>query len=138
MAVRRELALRAGGFDTRFDEPAMYEDVEFSERLRRLGARIWYTGDAVVDHLVEQTGRWPENLDGMEVVRARHMSLIFRLHRPWSWPVMALAYLGAAKWKVVRGRLSIKTIWGVAAALLEGWRRGSHPRRELNERIDSA
>lgn len=138
LAIRRDLAVEAGGFDIRFYEPAMYEDVEFSERLRRMGARIWYTGDAVVDHLVEQTGRWEQDLNGLEVVRAGHMSLLFRLHRPWGWPVMAMAYLGAAKWKVLKGRLSMKTIWGVAAALLEGWRRGRDPRQPLKERIDIA
>ncbi|MCK4771308.1 MAG: glycosyltransferase [Candidatus Latescibacteria bacterium] len=134
MAVRRDMALQAGGFDTRFHEPAMYEDVEFSERLRRMGARIWYSADAVVDHMVEPGGRWEQDSESSEVGRAGHMSLIFRLHRPWGWPVMAAAYLAAAKWKVVIGRLPVRTIWKVAVALLRGWRMGSGRLPPLVER----
>lgn len=137
MAVRRELALQAGGFDTRFDEPAMYEDVEFSERLRRMGARIWYAADAVIDHLAIPASVGEESPESSEVERAGHMSLIFRLHRPLLWPVMAKAYLAAAAWKAVRGRLPLAIVPKVAAALLRGWKRGSGSLPPLLEEIDS-
>jgi len=137
MAVRRGLALRAGGFDTRFDEPAVYEDVEFSERLRRMGARIWYAADAVIDHLAIPSSVGEESPESSEVERAGHMSLIFRLHRPLLWPVMAKVYLAAAAWKAVRGRLPLAIVPRVAAALLRGWRRGSDSLPPLLEGIDS-
>jgi GT2 family glycosyltransferase len=115
----------------------MYEDVEFSERLRRMGARIWYAGDAAVDHLVESSGRWERDIEGLRVIRATQMSLLFRIHRPWSWPVMAAVYLGAAKWNVLTGGLPVKTIWRVASALIRGWRRGAGELPPLIERINN-
>ncbi len=139
MALRRELAMESGGFDSRFSEPSMYEDVEFSERLRRMGARVWYCADAVVDHLAVQTGGWrEEDQIGMEAGRAFSMSLIFRLHRPLGWPVMALSYLGAAKWKVLSGYLPFRAIWKVAVALVRGWKRGSGMLPPLQERTDTS
>lgn len=48
-AIRRELFLGLGGFDTGFPGPAM-EDVEFRERLREQGVPFVFVPDAVVHH----------------------------------------------------------------------------------------
>ena len=139
MAVRRELALRVGGFDTGiWRGTATYEDSEFSERLRRAGARIWYNGEAVVDHLAVRSGSWwTGDLSSQEAERARHMSLIFRRHRPWRWPLMAKAYILAALFKVVRGRLPYRAVRMVAAGLIEGRGDGAREMRPLSERTES-
>jgi len=121
MALGRALALRAGGFDEGFGGAEIYEDVEFSERLRRMGARIVYAPQAEVDHLAVRTGPWWEGVHlEREVDRARHMSLLLRRHRPLGWPLMAAAYLAAAAWKVVRGRVPAALLPRTCVALLRG------------------
>ena len=55
-SLSRELAMKTGLFDCRFRGNALYEDVDFSLRLRRLGGRIIYSPLPVVDHLVEESG----------------------------------------------------------------------------------
>ena len=134
MAVRCELARRAGGFDEAFAGATMYEDVEFSLRLRRMGARAVYRGDAAVDHLALGTGSWHRlEEERWEGVRARQMSLIFRRHRPRLWPLMAFSYLAAAGWKSLIGRLSPGTVMQVAGALKEGWGAGARTPEPLEE-----
>ncbi|MFO7768647.1 MAG: glycosyltransferase [bacterium] len=134
MAVRCELARRAGGFDETFAGATMYEDVEFSLRLRRLGARAVYRGDAEVHHLALGTGSWHRlEAERWERVRARQMSLIFRRHRPWGWPLMALSYLAAAVRKSLIGRLPPAAVPAVARALLEGRRAGARGPEPLVE-----
>ncbi len=127
MAVRRDLALYAGGFDEAMGRgAAVYEDTEFGERLRRLGATVWYAGAAAVEHRAVRTGGcWVEGEVAREAVRARNMSIIFRRHRRLCWPIMALAYIGAAKWKMFRGRLPWRALWAIAGALGEGREIGS-------------
>lgn len=126
MAVRRRLAMRAGGFDPAFEGAAIYEDVEFSERMRNLSARIWYEAAAAVDHLAVRTGVWwARGNVSREVERARHMSIIFRRHRPRGWYLMAAAYWWVAVWKVLRGRLGGSALWRIPVALYRGRRRGA-------------
>ncbi len=120
MALARALALQAGGFDEGFGGAEIYEDVEFSLRLQRRGARIRYVPQAGVDHLAVRTGPWWAVDAAREVDRARHMSLIFRRHRPLLWPLMAAAYLAAALLKTVRGRLPVAALPRIAAGLLQG------------------
>jgi GT2 family glycosyltransferase len=135
MAMRRELALRAGGFEEAFTGAALYEDVEFSERMRAFSARIWYEGEAAVDHLAVRTGDWWEQEKAAwEAERARHMSAIFSRHRPRRWGLMAIAYIGAAKWKVLRGRLRISDIWRITVALIQGRRIGAVTPRPLEQK----
>jgi GT2 family glycosyltransferase len=132
MALARELALAAGGFDEGFGGAEIYEDVEFSLRLSRRGARIRYVPQAGVDHLAVRTGPWWAVDASREVDRARHMSLIFRRHRPFLWPLMAAAYLAAALLKTVRGRLPVGALPRIAAGLLKGLR-GSPPPGPLSQ-----
>jgi GT2 family glycosyltransferase len=121
MALGRALARKAGGFDEGFGGAEIYEDVEFSERLRRMGARVVYAPQAEVDHLAVRTGPWWEGVYlEREIDRARHMSLIFRRHRPFGWPLMAAAYLAAAAWKAMRGRAPAALLPRTGSALLRG------------------
>jgi GT2 family glycosyltransferase len=132
MALARELALQAGGFDEGFGGAEIYEDVEFSLRLRRRGAHLVYVPQAEVDHLAVRTGPWWAVDAAREVDRTRHMSLIFRRHRPFLWPLMAAAYMAAALLKAVRGRLPAAALPRIAAGLLQGLR-GSPPPGPLSE-----
>ncbi|GEM_PF-611222 len=126
MAVRREAALAAGGFDEELGTgTAVYEDTEFAERLRTGGATVWYAGTAAVEHrAVRRGGCWEVAEGEREIDRARNMSLIFSRHRPLGWPIMALAYIGAAKWKWLRGRLRWRDLTAIARALMTGRRAG--------------
>jgi GT2 family glycosyltransferase len=126
MAVRRELALAAGGFDEALGSgSAVYEDTEFAERLRHRGAAVRYVPEAAVEHRAVRTGGcWQVPGGGREIDRARNMSTLFRRHRLLSWPIMAGAYIGAAKWKLLRGHLEWRTLTGILRALGEGWRAG--------------
>jgi len=126
MAVRRELAVRAGGFDPAiWRGAALYEDSEFSERLRQLGARIMYAGEPAVDHLAVRTGEW-WNRDQVswEADRSRHMSLLFRRHRPMRWPVMAATHILVVCLKILSGQLPARTLPCVITGLIEGRRDG--------------
>jgi hypothetical protein len=53
-AIRKEVFLELGGFDSRFDRPCI-EDAEFSSRLARRYS-------LVMDHGVEHTHHWPSKL----------------------------------------------------------------------------
>ena len=134
MAMRRDLALQVGGFEEAFTGAALYEDVEFAERMRAASARIWYEGEAAVDHLAVRTGDWWEqDTIARESERARHMSAIFTRHRPRGWALMAMAHIGAAKWKVFRGRLKFAAIWRITTALIQGRKIGAVPPRPLEQ-----
>jgi GT2 family glycosyltransferase len=55
-SFRRELITQTGGFDETFQGNAMFEDVDFSFRLRRQGSRIVFDPTAVVWHLAVKEG----------------------------------------------------------------------------------
>jgi glycosyltransferase involved in cell wall biosynthesis len=57
MAVRRQVIAAVGPYDERLGVGAsgLYEDAEFSERIRRAGMRIGYMPDVVVYHSVDPT-----------------------------------------------------------------------------------
>jgi GT2 family glycosyltransferase len=54
-SVKRELAIRAGGFDARF-ERTWLDDTDFSCRLRALGARLVFDPAATIVHLKVASG----------------------------------------------------------------------------------
>jgi GT2 family glycosyltransferase len=56
MPVRREAALRIGGFDENFIANAVGEDAEFCVRIRRAGGIIYHAGKAALVHLVAPSG----------------------------------------------------------------------------------
>ncbi|MBL7198132.1 MAG: glycosyltransferase family 2 protein [Candidatus Omnitrophica bacterium] len=51
MSVRRNVALKIGGFDERFEGAAEYEDLDFSLRVLRKGYKIIFDPLAVVEHI---------------------------------------------------------------------------------------
>jgi GT2 family glycosyltransferase len=50
-SVRREIALRLGGFDEQFVRVAYNFEAEFAYRIRRSGYQIYYKPDAFIHHL---------------------------------------------------------------------------------------
>jgi GT2 family glycosyltransferase len=61
LLIRRDVFLRAGGFDPLFD-PAYFEDADLCLRLRSQGLYTYHCGDAQVVHVENSTTRalWPE------------------------------------------------------------------------------
>jgi GT2 family glycosyltransferase len=55
-AVRRDIALRLGGFDENFVRVAYNFEAEFAHRLIRAGHRIWFEPRACIHHLKAQAG----------------------------------------------------------------------------------
>jgi GT2 family glycosyltransferase len=55
-AFRKELIIKAGGFDEAFQGNAIFEDVDFSFRLRRLGKEIVFDPKPILFHLTENQG----------------------------------------------------------------------------------
>jgi GT2 family glycosyltransferase len=55
-SFRKDLVKKAGGFDIAFQGNAIFEDVDFSFRLRRLGYEIVFDPKAVIIHLAEKQG----------------------------------------------------------------------------------
>ena len=55
-AVRREIALRLGGFDEQFVRVAYNFEAEFAYRLSQAGCRIFYEPTACIHHLQSQRG----------------------------------------------------------------------------------
>ncbi len=56
MSIKRSALEKTGGFDAHFRGNALFEETDFFFRLRKSGGLVWYTPQAVVDHLLEPAG----------------------------------------------------------------------------------
>ena len=56
---------RLGGFDSRY-YPAYWEDIDLSFQAQKMGYRVWYQPQAVVDHMHQTTN---ENVFGVEKIQ---------------------------------------------------------------------
>ncbi|MFN8626306.1 MAG: glycosyltransferase [Candidatus Binatia bacterium] len=95
MAVRRRVIDTVGPYDERLGVGAsgLYEDAEFSERIRRAGLRIGYMPDAVVYHSVDPTRLTRQWFREFNVRLARSRYLI---DPPQPWRRNLLRFLDAA------------------------------------------
>jgi len=71
-SIRRDVYLKVGPFNRRFRGNALFEDIEFSLRLRKKGFAVWYSSRALVDH-------WPQKHGGCTNADTRAY-LLDRLH----------------------------------------------------------
>ena len=55
LAIRRELFVKAGGFDTAY-RIGYFEDVDLCEKVKALGAEVWYCPEACFEHSVGSSG----------------------------------------------------------------------------------
>lgn len=127
-SVKRDVALRLGGFDERFVRVAYRYEAEFAARAHRSGLRIQFAPAAFIHHLKAQGGGTrsfgqhlrtflPSHTVGLYyfLLRARPskwrrdfllgplraVSTRFHLRKPWWIPVMLCAQLLGACWAVV-------------------------------------
>ncbi len=123
LSVRKAAAQQAGLFDLRFDSPALFEEVDFAFRVRRLGYRIVFDPSASLRHLA-----WPR---GGHQTRTHdpvsfyyhflRLKTLFMLKNPagWNWPCYGLMCLGRAvvtglwqthSWRAFY-RLGVQALW---------------------------
>ena len=95
MAVRRRVVETVGPYDERLGVGAsgLYEDAEYSERIRRAGMRIGYMPDAVVYHSVDPTRLTPQWFREFNVRLARSHYII---EPPQHWRRNLLRAIDAA------------------------------------------
>jgi GT2 family glycosyltransferase len=132
-SVRRETALRLGGFDERFVRVAYRFEAEFADRVRAAGGSIWFEPGSVIHHLKASTGGTRTFGDHLRtaspahavgeyyyLLRARPASWLSRIvRRPWS--SIATRHHLARPWWIVPTLIgeALGALWGLAL-----WLRG--------------
>jgi GT2 family glycosyltransferase len=79
LLTRRDLFLRLGGFDERY-QPAYYEDVDYCVRLKEEGLRVVYAPGAVATHV--EFASSASATDALKLIRERQAVFVER-HRNW-------------------------------------------------------
>ena len=89
MSFKREVLVRAGGFDTNFGGTALFEETDISLSIRKLGYRLLYTPDAVLTHIGAAHGGTRIDDVGKQVYWYGHnYTLLFLKHFPrYTFPV---------------------------------------------------
>ncbi len=130
-AVRREIALKLGGFDETFESGWPYEDVEFFTRLAKAGGRTFFTPDARITLSRVSSGDdinlSPEDLLARYASRSRSMALIFSRHEAWVLLIMVASHLLKCIVDVFASRLPGNAPLRIAGELLTGIRIGVRP-----------
>lgn len=100
MAVRRDTFLLAGGFNHRFTQSALGEDIEFAGRLRRMAAKTDYDPGLFLWHCPAKTGGCRlTNSRSFHRQADRMQSLYFAIfHGPDFWLGTALAFRRWKRW----------------------------------------
>lgn len=99
VSIKRELAERVGGFDER-RLPYLYDDLDFAYRASKLGLRVLYNRNAVVEHLREiDLAYWQQRMD-----RAAMAEREFCAKHPEIEPYFLRMYRHAQKLRPASGR----------------------------------
>jgi len=130
-AVRRELALKLGGFDEAFAAGWPYEDVEFFTRLAKAGGRMLFVPGArlFLQPVHRAAGRSESMEDLLEqyASRSRSMAAIFARHEAWALLIMVASHLLAAVVDVLANRLPRHAPGRIVRELVTGIRHGVRP-----------
>jgi GT2 family glycosyltransferase len=116
-SVRREWAMKLGGFDERFVRVAYRFEAEFAARTRHAGGSIWFEPTALVNHLKAESGgtrtfgdhlrtAWPAHAVGEYYYLLRA--------RPPRWG----RHLLARPWRSVATRHHVTRPWWIAPTLV--------------------
>ncbi len=79
MSVKRKILKHTDLFNPRFTGNALFEDVEFSCRIRKKGYSIHYTPTAIVYHYPENTGGCHESKANRYLIERLHNHTLFYL-----------------------------------------------------------
>src|SRR5262249_3844974 len=117
-SVRREIALRLGGFDERFVRVAYHFEAEFAYRLNRAGHRIFYEPAASLHHLRAREGGTRVFGDHLRSYRPNHSvgSYYYTLRKGLCWK-SAIRFLGRPV-KAIATRHHLRNPWWIPATLV--------------------
>ena len=104
-AVRRDVFLSVGGFDTRYRRPSI-EDIELGGRLRSAGHRVWLCADVQVRHMK----RWTF----ASIIRTDVLHRAF----PWSRLIVSQRRMPGDLNTALSHRVSAVVAWMTVLALL--------------------
>jgi GT2 family glycosyltransferase len=116
-SVRRETALRLGGFDERFVRVAYRFEAEFADRVRAAGGSIWFEPRALVHHLKASTGGTRTFGDHLRTVSPAHAvgEYYYLLRaRPDRW----LGRILRRPWRSVATRHHLSRPWWIMPTLI--------------------
>jgi GT2 family glycosyltransferase len=117
VSIRRELAIRLGGFDENFVKVAYRFESEFAYRLRQQGFRIYYTPSASVRHLKASMGGTRAFGDPLRSVMPNHsVGEYYFILRTWCWPSSAIAF-ARRPFRAIRTRHHIRQPWWIPATI---------------------
>jgi GT2 family glycosyltransferase len=116
--VRREIALRLGGFDEQFVSVAYNFEAEFAYRLSRAGHRIFYEPAACVHHLRVSGGGTRAFGDHLRSFRPHHaVGAYYFILRTWSGWQSLVRFLGRPL-QAIATRHHLRRPWWMAATLV--------------------
>jgi len=116
-SVRRDWALKLGGFDERFVRVAYRFEAEFAARTRQAGGSIWFEPSAVVRHLKVETGGTRSFGDHLRTASPAHAvgEYYYLLRaRPPRWRRQLLA----RPWRSVATRHHLRQPWWIGPTLV--------------------
>jgi GT2 family glycosyltransferase len=117
-AVRREIALRLGGFDEQFVGVAYNFEAEFANRLRQAGHRIFYEPAACVHHLKVSRGGTRAFGDHLRSFRPNHaVGAYYFILRTWSGWQSLVRFLDRPL-RAIATRHHLRKPWWIPAALV--------------------
>jgi GT2 family glycosyltransferase len=116
--VRREIALKLGGFDEQFVSVAYNFEAEFAYRLRLAGHRIFYEPAACIHHLRVSKGGTRAFGDHLKSFKPNHaVGAYYFILRTWSgWP--SLVRFLSRPLQAVSTRHHLRQPWWVPATLI--------------------
>jgi GT2 family glycosyltransferase len=124
-SFRRDLVSRAGGFEEGFEGNAIFEDTDFSYRVRRLGYDILFEPAAVVTHLaVNSGGCKTRSQTGVDYYYwfIRNKTLFFRRNFPFHYlPLLIAANLARATKTGLIERRNWQDFARLIRATRDGW-----------------
>jgi GT2 family glycosyltransferase len=121
-SVKKSAVKLAGGFDERLNYgAALYEETEFSLRLRKAGIKIMFNGNARITHLAVQNGGCRVRDMGRYVDALVHNRcvLIFRYSKWYQIPV-AIIRLCVLVISYARAYKNMRMLWNMPRRMHEG------------------
>ena len=116
--VRRDIALKLGGFDEQFVRVAYNFEAEFAYRLNRAGYRIFYEPAACVHHLKASGGGTRTFGDHLRSYRPNHaVGAYYFILRTWSGWQSLLRFLGRPL-RAIATQHHLRRPWWIPATLI--------------------
>ena len=117
-SVRRDIALRLGGFDEQFVRVAYNFEAEFAYRLRRGGHQIYYEPAALIHHLRVSGGGTRTFGDHLRSHRPNHaVGAYYFILRTWSGWQSLVRFLGRPL-RAIGSRHHLRRPWWIQSTVV--------------------